>query len=84
MTKEVNVRDLTVGDWLVQKIKVKEKMIKANWEGLDEEQLVLIQKNYRKKVLVKYGIPFTPAFLFALLAIILVWYFGDFNLRFLF
>jgi len=81
MIKEVNVKDLTIGDWLVQKIKIRGKEIKSNWEGLSEEQLIFIQKNYRKKVLVKYGIPFTPAFLFALLAVIIIKYFFSANWR---
>jgi Flp pilus assembly protein protease CpaA len=70
MIKAKKARELTVGDWLYKPVKVGRKTIKPNWEGLSEQELKLIQR-YRGKILVKEGIPFTPAFLFAL--IILVW-----------
>ncbi len=71
MQKLVSVDRLTIGDWLVKSLKIKGKTIKPNWEGLSEKELLFIQKNYKKKVLIKYGIPFMPAFLFAFL--ILIW-----------
>ena len=83
MTKEVDVKNLTVGDWLVKSLKVKNKTISPNWEGLSEDDLMFIQKNYRKKVLVKYGVPFSPAFLFAILAVIIIKYFFNSNWRFI-
>lgn len=73
LVKEVSVKELTVGDWLVKNIKVKGKLIKPGWEGLDEKDLKFIQKNYKQKVLVKYGVPFTPAFLFGFLFIVYVY-----------
>ena len=45
-------------------------------EGLSEEELIFIQKHYRKNVLVKEGIPFVPAFFMAFIALFLVVYFG--------
>ncbi len=74
--KRIDVEKLTVGDWVVGKIKVERKTVEPNWEGLSEKDLKLLQKNYKKKVLVKYGIPFTPAFLFAFLTIIVLWIYG--------
>ena len=83
MIKEISVKELTIGDWLVKSIKVKTKTIKPDWEGLSEGDLIFIQKNYRKKVLVKYGVPFSPAFLFALLTVMIIKYFFNSNWRFI-
>jgi len=76
MKKLVSVKELTVGDWIVNPIKAKNKIIKPYWEGLSEEELKFIQKHYKKKVLVRYGIPFTPSFLIAF--VLLVLYFDFF------
>jgi Flp pilus assembly protein protease CpaA len=76
LTKKILVGDLTIGDWLVNSIKVGKKLIKPNWEGLSEEELEVINKKFgkKKKVEVKYGIPFTPAFLLAILLLIRIVY----------
>jgi len=73
MVKKVDVKDLTIGDWLVEDINFKGMKIGAHWEGLSEKDLKFLQKNYRHKVLVKYGVPFTPAFLFGFLIAVLFW-----------
>lgn len=70
MIKEVVPNKLTIGDWLYKPVKVGKKIIKPNWEGLSEKELAILKKT-KKKVSVKEGIPFTPAFLIAL--IVLVW-----------
>jgi Flp pilus assembly protein protease CpaA len=68
LVKEVKFRDLREGDWILQNIKVKGKIIKASWEGLQKEDIVLLKKmNQNKSVRVKEGIPFVPAFLIAFL-----------------
>ncbi len=76
MNSDVLVRDLTVGDWIAQTIMVQGKKIKPNWEGLSEKELALIKKYKSRnfKVLVKEGIPFTPAFLFGLLITLILLY----------
>ena len=79
MKKYVNVKELTVGDWLATEIKVKGKKIKPYWEGLTEEELKFIRKNYKKKVLVKYGIPFSPSFLIAFLVLLAIKYLWNSN-----
>ncbi|MBI2629387.1 prepilin peptidase [Candidatus Pacearchaeota archaeon] len=86
MLKLVGVKELTIGDWLSEEIVVKGKKISPYWEGLNEDQLQLIQKNYKKKVLVKQGIPFSLSFLLAFLVLIYVKYAmnGDWNLLGLF
>lgn len=74
MQKWVSADNLTIGDLLVKPFKLKGKTIEPNWEGLSEKELLFIQKNYRKQVLIKYGIPFMPAFLIAFLALVCVLY----------
>ncbi len=72
--KEVDSKEISEGDWLVEPVKVGNKKIEGSWEGLSKDE-VSILKEHKKKVLVKYGVPFTPAFLGALIG---VWFFGDF------
>jgi len=78
----VPTNKLTVGDWLAEEVKIGDKKIKPYWEGLSEEQVGLLKKNHKGKVLIKQGIPFTPAFLIALLVLIYIQFFkgGDFGL----
>ncbi len=64
MIKNMDVKKLTIGDWLYEEVKIGKRTIKPNWEGLDEKEIELLQKN-KKKVKIKEGIPFVPAFLFA-------------------
>ncbi|MEK6854949.1 MAG: A24 family peptidase [Nanoarchaeota archaeon] len=63
---------LTEGDWLEKDIKIKNKIIKKTVHGLSYEEINLLKKA-KKKVLIKKGIPFVPAFLIAL--IIMVFFF---------
>lgn len=82
MLKMVSVNTLRVGDWLEKEIRVKGKIIKPNWEGLSQEDVDLIKKSYKNKVLIKEGIPFTPAFLIAFLVILYIKFYlgGNFGL----
>jgi hypothetical protein len=66
-------RKLTEGDWLYEDVYVNGKKIKATWDGVSKHQLELIRKKYRRNILVKQGIPFTPGFLFGFLIILGVW-----------
>jgi len=75
MVHSVPVSMLTIGDWLVKSLKSGRKKIKPNWEGLSEEELKDIQKHVHGKVSVKYGIPFTPSFLFGFLVMLALFYF---------
>ncbi|PIN95327.1 hypothetical protein COU56_01995 [Candidatus Pacearchaeota archaeon CG10_big_fil_rev_8_21_14_0_10_31_9] len=74
LVKYTSIDKLTVGDWLAKEIKIKNKTIKPSWEGLTESDISLIKKNYRKDVLIKQGIPFSPVFLMALLVLVLIKY----------
>jgi len=76
MIKEVAYNKVTEGDWLYKDVKIGRKLIKADWEGLSKKGLELIRKN-KKKVLIKYGIPFTPSFLFGFVGLLfLMWRFS--------
>ena len=63
MVRKVNPKFLTEGDWLYEDLYIKGKKIEKNWEGLSKEEIRLINKKYKRKVAVKYGVPFTPSFL---------------------
>ena len=65
MIRVVSGKELREGDWLVDDVKVGKKVIKADWDGLSLEDIELLKK--RKKVKIKDGLPFVPAFLIAFL-----------------
>ncbi len=76
MIKSVPSNKVTLGDWLYEDIFIDRKKIKSNWQGISKSELKLIKK-YKKKILIKYGIPFTPAFLFGFVVLLyLMWRFG--------
>jgi len=60
---------LTEGDWLVHAVKVGNKQVIPGKLGLESKDLKTLQSLHKNKkldkVLVKYGVPFVPAFLFA-------------------
>jgi len=63
MMRTISGKELREGDWLVKDIRVNGKVIKADWDGLSLEDIKLL-KNLRK-VEIKEGLPFVPAFLIA-------------------
>lgn len=71
MQRWVSPQVLTEGDWLVQSVRVGGAVVRPMKTGLQQNQVELLQKLYKQKkiskVLVKYGVPFVPAFLFAFL-----------------
>lgn len=86
MIVHVSTSKLTVGDWLAEEVRVGSKVIKPYWEGLNEEQVKLLKKSHKGKVLIKQGVPFTPAFLIAFLVLVYIQFFqgGDWGLYSLF
>jgi len=68
MISLVPAKNLQEGDWLEQNIKIGKKTIKKSVHGLSFEEIKLLRKANRK-VLIKEGIPFTPAFLLSLMAL---------------
>ncbi len=63
MVRTVSGKDLREGDWLVKDVAVGRKVVRVDWDGLSLEDLELM-KNL-KKVKIKGGLPFVPAFLIA-------------------
>ena len=81
MMRTISGKELREGDWLVDDVKVrvtsnsshvfltefekkvKGKVIKADWDGLSLEDIKLLKT--KKKVKIKEGLPFVPAFLIA-------------------
>jgi len=61
MIRNVPISKLTEGDWLYKDVLVGKKIIKATWDGLNKEDLILLKK--KKFVLVRYGIQYAPVFL---------------------
>ena len=63
MYKQVKVNELVPGDWVVETVSVRGKIICSKKDRcLDEEQIKLLKKYKIQSVLVKEGIPFVPAF----------------------
>lgn len=73
MIKMIDGKKATVGDWLVEKVVLKNKKIEPDWQGLSEKEVELIRKS-GKKIKVKEGIPFVPSFLFAYILVVYLWY----------
>jgi len=73
MTRRIDIKKLTEGDWIAEEVVVGKKKICGPKDlGVTLEQLKLLQKlrrqNKIKTVLMKSGIPFVPSFFFAYLA----------------
>tara|TARA_Y100000296_G_scaffold6237_1_gene7664 strand:- start:3201 stop:4058 length:858 start_codon:yes stop_codon:yes gene_type:complete len=78
LVKKIKTSDLEEGDWLYNNLKIGKKFIKANWHGLNKEQIKKIQKKY-KEIKIRQGIPFVPVFLISFLILIYI-YFQNFEL----
>jgi len=67
---------LTEGDWLLQAVKVGKQQLVPPRLGLEKKHVNLLKRLYKqkklKKVKVKYGVPFAPAFLIAFVATLFV------------
>ncbi|MBS3081634.1 prepilin peptidase [Candidatus Pacearchaeota archaeon] len=66
MIKLVSPKDLTEGDWLEKNVYVGKHTILKNFQGLSFEEILLLRRS-GKKVWIKNGVPFAPAFLLALI-----------------
>lgn len=78
MVKKVKTGRLTEGDWLYKDVKVEKGKVKADWGGLDREDINKIKKKH-KEVWVRYGVQFSPVFLISLLIFIYLWETGLWN-----
>lgn len=73
--KEYKVAKLTEGDWLAEDVKFGKKiLVSKETPGITKEQIALIKKKGIKAVMVKEGIPFVPAFLFAYILLLILQY----------
>lgn len=75
MIKKISPKDLTEGDWLYRDVKIGNKFVKKSWDGLTKKEIKLLGK--KKYVLVRQGIPFSPAFLISFLILIYFWFFRN-------
>lgn len=66
--------ELSEGDWLEKDVHIGRRLIKKSVHGLSLEEIAYFRK-HKKNVLIKEGIPFTPAFLFSLI-FIMVFFLG--------
>jgi len=71
LVKKVEPNKITIGDWLYKDIVINGKKIKASWDGVSKKQLELIKKS-KRKILVRYGIPFTPSFLIGIIGLFIL------------
>jgi len=80
MIREVSGFELREGDWLVEDVKVGRRVVKANWDGLSLDDIELLRKE--KRVMIKEGLPFVPAFLIAFLGYVFLkgWFLGLFGI----
>ncbi|MDP2925528.1 MAG: prepilin peptidase [Nanoarchaeota archaeon] len=72
MVKLITPDKLTEGDWLYKDIYVGDRKIESCWDGVTKEELRVIKNKCRRKILIKIGVPFTPAFLLGILALIYI------------
>jgi len=75
----VSPNKLTEGDWLEKDVHIGKTTIKKSVHGLSFKEIQLLKK-HNLSVLIKQGIPFVPAFLIALIVIIILFLkFQDFS-----
>lgn len=73
MIKKINVNKLTEGDWIIEDIYHKGKLIyNKNNPGISNNEIKLLKRCKIKNVLVKEGLPFIPSFLLALVISLIV------------
>jgi len=71
MIKEVNPKELTEGDWIVEEVYVKGRYITGPDDlGISQDKINKLKRYYEQglinKIKIKEGIPFVPSFFFAL------------------
>jgi Flp pilus assembly protein protease CpaA len=69
MVVELLPSKLSEGDWLYSDIKLKNQILKKNWDGLTKQDIQKLIK-LNKKVKIRQGIPFSPAFLIGFIGFI--------------
>ena len=75
LIEKVGSKEITEGDWLYKDVKVGNRIIEANWNGLSKNEISLIRKKH-KFVMIKRGIQFGPGFLIIFLIFIYLYFNG--------
>ena len=78
MIQLISPDKLTEGDWLERDVYVNGKVIKKNFAGLNFNEIIILRKN-GKKVLIKAGVPFAPAFLIAFFVLFIILRYSSFK-----
>lgn len=65
----ISSKNAREGDWIERNIKIGNKLVKSTIHGLTKEDLVLLHK-VNKKILIRQGIPFAPAFVLAFIVMV--------------
>jgi len=73
LLKKIDVKKLTEGDWVLDKVKLKnaDKYIYTK-TGITEKGIKMLLKSKKKTIMVKEGVPFVPSFLLAYLITMLL------------
>ncbi|MEK6894604.1 MAG: A24 family peptidase [Nanoarchaeota archaeon] len=79
MIQLISPDKLTEGDWLERDVYVNGKVIKKNFAGLNFNQILILRKR-GKKVMIKTGVPFAPAFLIAFFVLLIILRYSSFKL----
>lgn len=69
MVKQVGASELTEGDWLERDVKLSRGVIRKSVHGLSWGEIGRLRRE-GKRVTIKEGVPFVPAFLFAFLIMV--------------
>mgnify|MGYP001598162531 CR=1 FL=1 len=73
MIKKININKLTEGDWIIEDIYYKGKLIyNKNNPGISNNEIRLLKRFKIKNVLVKEGLPFIPGFLISLIVSLII------------
>ena len=72
LVKEIKTSQLREGDWLYKNVKIGKRIIRANWNGLTKQEILLLKKK-NKTILIRYGVPFSPVFLISFLIVFYFW-----------
>jgi len=65
LTKTISGKELRLGDWINEDIKVKGNLIKSDFKGINEKDIKLLKN--KRKVTIKNGLPFAPSFTIAII-----------------
>ncbi|MCK4670710.1 MAG: prepilin peptidase [Nanoarchaeota archaeon] len=81
MIRKISTKKLREGDWILNKIKKGKKVLyKPKAFGVTNKEIKALVKNNIRTVVVKFGIPFVPAMLIAVIATLI---FGNFMFSFI-